>query len=421
MIVDSSALTEQVILDVVSSAYDSAGQRCSALRVLCVQEDNADSVIHMLKGAMQQLRIGNPLLLKTDIGPVIDLEAQSNIQKHIDQMRSKGHPVHQLMLNPGQDQSLTQGTFIPPTLIELPNLDDLQREVFGPVLHVIRYRYGQLEQLLEQVNAKGYGLTMGLHTRIDETIQTVIAHAEVGNLYINRNIVGAVVGVQPFGGEGLSGTGPKAGGPIYLYRLMQHCSAKKLVQPFATQTQVTQPAHQPLYDVFYTWAEKTFPQYQLQPCPAFCSGHHYELQGPTGESNQYVVLPRKRVLSLAEQEQDQIQQLAAIFAVGSQPVVLAENTFVLKYLSKMPKEIAQRFAVIRNIESGDFDAVLHHGTQAQLQHLQTQIAGRSGAIIGVTHLKPLDHDIPLERLVIERAISINTAAAGGNASLMTLN
>ncbi len=421
MIVDSSALTEQVILDVVSSAYDSAGQRCSALRVLCVQEDNADSVIHMLKGAMQQLRVGNPALLKTDIGPVIDLEAQSNIQKHIDQMRCKGHSVHQLMLNPEQDQSLAQGTFIPPTLIELPNLDDLQREVFGPVLHIIRYKYGQLEQLLEQINAKGYGLTMGLHTRIDETIQTVIAHAEVGNLYINRNIVGAVVGVQPFGGEGLSGTGPKAGGPIYLYRLMQHCSAKKLARPFATLAQVTQPAHQPLYEVFYQWAEKTFPQYQLQPCPAFCAGHHYELRGPTGESNQYVVLPRKRVLSLAEQEQDQIQQLAAIFAVGSQPVVLAENTFVLKYLSKMPKEIEQRFAVIQNIESADFDAVLHHGSKAQLQYLQTQIAARSGAIIGITHLKPLDHNIPLERLVIEHAISINTAAAGGNASLMTLN
>ncbi|MDD2946785.1 MAG: trifunctional transcriptional regulator/proline dehydrogenase/L-glutamate gamma-semialdehyde dehydrogenase [Acinetobacter sp.] len=421
MIVDSSALTEQVILDVVSSAYDSAGQRCSALRVLCVQEDNADSVIHMLKGAMQQLRVGNPALLKTDIGPVIDLEAQSNIQKHIDQMRSKGHSVHQLMLNPGQDQSLAQGTFIPPTLIELPNLNDLQREVFGPVLHIFRYKYGQLEQLLEQINAKGYGLTMGLHTRIDETIQTVITHAEVGNLYINRNIVGAVVGVQPFGGEGLSGTGPKAGGPIYLYRLMQHCSAKKLARPFATLAQVTQPAHQPLYEVFYQWAEKTFPQYQLQPCPAFCAGHHYELRGPTGESNQYVVLARKRVLSLAEQEQDQIQQLAAIFAVGSQPVVLTENTFVLKYLAQMPKEIAQRFAVIQNIESGDFDAVLHHGSKAQLQYLQTQIAARSGAIIGITHLKPLDHDIPLERLVIERAISINTAAAGGNASLMTLN
>ena len=370
---------------------------------------------------MQQLRVGNPFLLKTDIGPVIDLEAQSNIQKHIDQMRSKGHPVHQLMLNAAQDPSLNQGTFIAPTLIELPNLNDLQREVFGPVLHVIRYKYGQLQQLLEQINSKGYGLTMGLHTRIDETVQTVIAHAEVGNLYINRNIVGAVVGVQPFGGEGLSGTGPKAGGPIYLYRLMQHCSAKKLATPFATQSNATQPAHHPLYALFYRWAEKHFPHYQLKPCPAFCAGHHYELQGPTGESNQYVVLPRKRVLSLADQEQDQIQQLAAIFAVGSQPTILAENTFVLKYLPKMPKEIADSFAIIQSIETDDFDAVLHHGSKAQLQKLQTLIASRQGAIIGITHLKPLEHEIPLERLVIERAISINTAAAGGNASLMTLS
>ena len=205
---------------------------------------------------------------------MIDLEAQSNIQKHIDQMRSKGHPVHQLMLNAAQDPSLNQGTFIPPTLIELPNLNDLQREVFGPALHVIRYKYGQLQQLLEQINSKGYGLTMGLHTRIDETIQTVIAHAEVGNLYINRNIVGAVVGVQPFGGEGLSGTGPKAGGPIYLYRLMQHCSAKKLaqpfaIQPFATQSNATQPEHHPLYALFYSWAEKALSSLSIETVPCF--------------------------------------------------------------------------------------------------------------------------------------------------------
>ena len=420
MIVDSSALTEQVILDVVSSAYDSAGQRCSALRVLCVQEDNAESVISMLKGAMQQLRVGNPSLLKTDIGPVIDAEAQTNIQKHIHQMQSKGHAVHQLMFEAEQNSSLEQGTFIPPTLIELPNLNDLHREVFGPVLHMIRYKYGQLEQLLEQINHKGYGLTMGLHTRIDETIQTVITHAEVGNLYINRNIVGAVVGVQPFGGEGLSGTGPKAGGPIYLYRLMQHCSAKKLAQPFATQAQGTQPAHQALYSVFYDWAQANFPDYQITPSPAFCSGHHYELQGPTGESNQYMVLPRKRVLCLAELEHDQIQQFCAVFAVGSQPTVLAENTFILKYLQKMPAEIKNSFAIIKNIETDDFDAVLHHGSQAELQNLQLQIASRQGAILGITHLEPLQHNIPLERFVIERAISINTAAAGGNASLMTL-
>ncbi|MFN4093861.1 MAG: bifunctional proline dehydrogenase/L-glutamate gamma-semialdehyde dehydrogenase PutA, partial [Acinetobacter johnsonii] len=148
MIVDSSALTEQVVLDVVSSAYDSAGQRCSALRVLCVQEDNADAVIQMLKGAMQQLQVGNPYLLKTDIGPVIDAEAQENIQKHIDKMRQKGHRVHQLMRNDAQDSELDAGTFITPTLIELPNLNDLEREVFGPVLHVIRFNQGSLKQLL---------------------------------------------------------------------------------------------------------------------------------------------------------------------------------------------------------------------------------------------------------------------------------
>lgn len=419
MIVDSSALTEQVVLDVVNSAYDSAGQRCSALRVLCVQEDNLDAVRTMLKGAMQQLRVGNPILLKTDIGPVIDLEAQQNIQTHIQQMRSKGHKVHQLMFD--QDETeLTQGTFIPPTLIELPNLNDLEREVFGPVLHLISYKYGELEQLLEQINSKGYGLTMGLHTRIDETIQTVIARAEVGNLYINRNIVGAVVGVQPFGGEGLSGTGPKAGGPLYIYRLMQQLSEKKLAQPYAMRSDQAPIEHKPVQE-FKAWASKTFPTISLKAPSQITTGQSFSLQGPTGEENQYMILPRESVLSLAHTEQDQIQQILAILSVGSRPAVLAENTFVLKYLQTMPKAVAARFKVIQDIESGEFDAVLHHGDAAELIDLQKRIAARKGPIVGITHLNSGNHDIPVERLVLERAISINTAAAGGNASLMTMS
>ena len=419
MIVDSSALTEQVVLDVVNSAYDSAGQRCSALRVLCVQEDNLDAVRTMLKGAMQQLRVGNPILLKTDIGPVIDLEAQQNIQTHIQQMRSKGHKVHQLMFD--QDETeLTQGTFIPPTLIELPNLNDLEREVFGPVLHLISYKYGELEQLLEQINSKGYGLTMGLHTRIDETIQTVIARAEVGNLYINRNIVGAVVGVQPFGGEGLSGTGPKAGGPLYIYRLMQQLSEKKLAQPYAMRSDQAPIEHKPVQE-FKAWASKTFPTISLKAPSQIATGQSFSLQGPTGEENQYMILPRESVLSLAHTEQDQIQQILAILSVGSRPAVLAENTFVLKYLQTMPKAVAARFKVIQDIESGEFDAVLHHGDAAELIDLQKRIAARKGPIVGITHLNSGNHDIPVERLVLERAISINTAAAGGNASLMTMS
>lgn len=419
MIVDSSALTEQVVLDVVNSAYDSAGQRCSALRVLCVQEDNLDAVRTMLKGAMQQLRVGNPILLKTDIGPVIDAEAQQNIQTHIQQMRSKGHKVHQLMFD--QDETeLTQGTFIPPTLIELPNLNDLEREVFGPVLHLISYKYGELEQLLEQINSKGYGLTMGLHTRIDETIQTVIARAEVGNLYINRNIVGAVVGVQPFGGEGLSGTGPKAGGPLYIYRLMQQLSEKKLAQPYAMRSDQAPIEHKPVQE-FKAWASKTFPTISLKAPSQIATGQSFSLQGPTGEENQYMILPRESVLSLAHTEQDQIQQILAILSVGSRPAVLAENTFVLKYLQTMPKAVAARFKVIQDIESGEFDAVLHHGDAAELIDLQKRIAARKGPIVGITHLNSGNHDIPVERLVLERAISINTAAAGGNASLMTMS
>ncbi|ELO6156063.1 bifunctional proline dehydrogenase/L-glutamate gamma-semialdehyde dehydrogenase PutA, partial [Escherichia coli] len=421
MIVDSSALTEQVILDVVNSAYDSAGQRCSALRILCVQEDNAESVIRMLKGAMQQLNVGNPALLKTDIGPVIDAEAQTNIQNHIQKMRGKGYAVHQFMRNDAADTSLNQGTFIPPTLIELPNLNDLEREVFGPVLHIIRYPQGNVKSVVDQINAKGYGLTMGLHTRIDETINTVISTSEVGNLYINRNIVGAVVGVQPFGGEGLSGTGPKAGGPLYLYRLMQECSAKQLSTPFAVGKVLQAAPKNEVYEQFSAWVKKQFPQVKLPQVPALASGQVYELNGPTGESNQYTIVARHCVLSLAEQEQDQLVQLNAIFAVGSKAAVLADNVFALKHMSTMPKMVAEQFKVIQSIATGDFDAVLHHGTTTQVLELQTAIAQRSGAIVGITHLQPTEQNIPVERLVIERAISINTAAAGGNASLMTLN
>jgi len=419
MIVDSSALTEQVVLDVVNSAYDSAGQRCSALRVLCVQEDNLDTVRHMLKGAMQQLRVGNPVLLKTDIGPVIDAEAQQNIQKHIDQMRSKGHKVHQLMFN--QDASeLAQGTFIPPTLIELPNLNDLEREVFGPVLHLISYKAGQLPQLLDQINSKGYGLTMGLHTRIDETMQTVISKAHVGNLYINRNIVGAVVGVQPFGGEGLSGTGPKAGGPLYIYRLMHQVSEKKLAQPYAMNSaQAT--LENPLLQEFKAWVYKTFPTISLTTPAKITTGHSFSLQGPTGEENQYMILPRESVLSLATNDADQIQQLLAILSVGSRPAVLADNTFIFKHLQSMPAKVVKAIKVIKDIESGDFEAVLHHGDASALIDLQQRIATRQGPIVGITHLSSGNYEIPVERFVIEHAISINTAAAGGNASLMTMS
>ncbi len=424
MIVDSSALTEQVVLDVVNSAFDSAGQRCSALRILCVQEDNAKVLIDMLKGAMQQLLVGNPFILKTDIGPVIDGEAKQTIDQHIQKMRSKGYPVHQLALNQDVKSQLVlqNGTFVLPTLIELPNLDDLEREVFGPVLHVITYKHGEIQALLERINAKGYGLTMGLHTRIDETINTVVEHAEVGNLYINRNIVGAVVGVQPFGGEGLSGTGPKAGGPLYVYRLMNSCSEKSLSVPFGVQPDHHIRAERPkLFNELLSWAKQHLPEANFPAIDTVSVGQAFDLQGPTGETNRYMMLPRKRVLTVATNHVDVVHQMLAIFAVQSEVAILEGHSFMQSYASKLPQAIRQVIIEIGHVEHGNFDAVLHHGTADQLEKLQTQVAARQGAIVGITHMQDSSVRIPLERLLIEHAISINTAAAGGNASLMTIS
>jgi RHH-type proline utilization regulon transcriptional repressor/proline dehydrogenase/delta 1-pyrroline-5-carboxylate dehydrogenase len=198
--------------DVIISAFQSAGQRCSALRLLCLQEDIADKVMEMLKGAMAELTLGDPGDLGTDVGPVIDAAAQGVLNAHIEANRAR--VVHQLPL----PAATKNGTFVAPTVIRLDRVEDLTKEVFGPVLHVATWKAGELGQLVDRINASGYGLTTGLHSRIGEAADTVRATAKVGNLYVNRSRIGAVVGVQPFGGEGLSGTGPKAGGPHYLAR-----------------------------------------------------------------------------------------------------------------------------------------------------------------------------------------------------------
>ncbi|RJY10359.1 bifunctional proline dehydrogenase/L-glutamate gamma-semialdehyde dehydrogenase PutA [Aurantiacibacter aquimixticola] len=214
MIVDSSALPEQVTRDVVSSAFQSAGQRCSALRVLYLQEDVADTMLTMIKGAFEALVVGDPKHLSTDVGPVIDAEAQGKLQAHVAEMAEAGFPVWRLPL----PVECKDGHFVAPTIIEVGSILDIDEEQFGPILHVVRYPADGLRQVIDDINATGYGLTLGLHSRIVETRQFVESHARVGNFYVNRNQIGAVVGSQPFGGEGLSGTGPKAGGPHYVTR-----------------------------------------------------------------------------------------------------------------------------------------------------------------------------------------------------------
>lgn len=215
MLVDSSALLEQVVVDVISSAFNSAGQRCSALRVLFLQEEIAPRFLKMLCGAMAELTIGKPELLSTDIGPVIDEEARQMLLAHVKQMRTQGKLLYQMPLS----KECEHGTFFAPCVFEIASLDRLAREVFGPILHVVRYSSQQLDEVITAINNTGYGLTFGIQSRINQTIDYVCQRVRVGNIYVNRNIIGAVVGVQPFGGEGLSGTGPKAGGSHFLPRL----------------------------------------------------------------------------------------------------------------------------------------------------------------------------------------------------------
>lgn len=217
MIADSTALPEQLVRDVITSAFGSAGQRCSALRVLFVQEDIADVVLTMLKGAMAELVIGDPNLLSTDVGPVIDREAEKVLLAHIEKMRRVAHLVYQCELPEGLDH----GTFVGPAAFELSELALLEREVFGPILHIVRFKADKMDAVIDSINRLGYGLTFGIQSRIGETVDHIQRHIKAGNIYVNRNIIGAVVGVQPFGGSGLSGTGPKAGGPHYLTRLCQ--------------------------------------------------------------------------------------------------------------------------------------------------------------------------------------------------------
>ncbi|UTL81706.1 trifunctional transcriptional regulator/proline dehydrogenase/L-glutamate gamma-semialdehyde dehydrogenase [Pseudomonas putida] len=429
MIVDSSALTEQVVIDVVSSAFDSAGQRCSALRVLCLQEDSADRVIEMLKGAMAESRLGNPDRLAVDIGPVIDAEAKAGIEKHIQGMREKGRPVYQVAIADAAETK--RGTFVMPTLIELESFDELKREIFGPVLHVVRYNRRNLDQLIEQINNSGYGLTLGVHTRIDETIAKVVENANAGNMYVNRNIVGAVVGVQPFGGEGLSGTGPKAGGPLYLYRLLSTRPADAIGRHFQQQDGEGKPdrtLHDQLIKPLHglkAWAQSN----QLADLAALCdqfasqsqSGIARLLPGPTGERNSYTILPREHVLCLADNEADLLAQLAAVLAVGSS-AVWADSEPGKALRARLPRELQAKVKLVAdwNKDEVAFDAVIHHGDSDQLRSVCQQVAKRAGAIVGVHGLSSGDHQIALERLVIERAVSVNTAAAGGNASLMTI-
>lgn len=354
MIVDSSALLEQTVDDVVSSAFQSAGQRCSALRILCIQEDIADEFVNLLKGAIEVLKVGDPINMETDIGPVVDPAAKAMILEHIRQLDRNAQKVGEASIPQNSD-----GHFIAPAAYELDSFSELDREIFGPVLHIVRFKASEKSTMIEQINASGYGLTMGIHSRIDNICDDLIEKAKVGNIYVNRNQIGAVVGVQPFGGHGLSGTGPKAGGPLYLYRLSR---------------------------LAHNNVEKPTFNYNMLCLPS-----------PAGETNHYSVEPRGKILAMFMPDD-----------------VNSENA--LQMAQEMGNQVTIHDpATDKNIALSDpqYQAILISANHPDLVEIGKQVAKRNGAILPI-----IATDDSIDRYVVEKTVTRNIAAAGGDISLL---
>lgn len=378
MIVDSTALPEQAVRDIVASAFQSAGQRCSALRCLYLQKDVAEIFKTMLFGAMDQLHIGVPNDFRTDVGPIIDETAKARIDAYIEIAKNEGRLVKQL-------DAPEQGTFVAPTVIAVNGIEDMQEEIFGPVLHIATYDADELDDVIAAINATGYGLTFGFHSRIDDRVQHVIDHVEAGNIYINRNQIGAVVGSQPFGGDGMSGTGPKAGGPKYIRRFMK---PDVIAKPVQSGDRVSLEA-----------IEQAFAKLD--------DTHTHELEakqlpGPTGESNKWSLYPRGRVLCLGPGLDDVKVQLEAARALGCQALAVAPD---------VQDGLDGVIQVDVLTEVSRLDAVVSFGNNAK--ELRKALAEREGAIVPLLCEK--DFALWLTR---EKHVCIDTTAAGGNAELL---
>ena len=372
MIVDSTALAEQAVRDVVQSAFQSAGQRCSALRCLYVQKDIAPNFREMLFGAMDALQIGDPWSVETDVGPVIDAEAKDGIDAYLAMARADGTVLKKM---PAPDT----GHFVAPTVIAVNGVLDLEREIFGPVLHLATFSADQIDAVIDDINHSGYGLTFGLHTRIDDRVQHIVERLHVGNIYVNRNQIGAIVGSQPFGGEGMSGTGPKAGGPEYLSR-------------FTVRAQVSypDPTERPFIDaetVQRRLDSKTQPRRHVD---------REALPGPTGESNRLSRFARPPVLCLGPGEDATEHQTRAVEALGG---VAVAATGMLK-----PEDLTALTG---------FSGVVWWGDATVARAYAQALAARKGAILPL-----IIGAIEAADVLLERHVCVDTTASGGNAELL---
>ncbi len=372
MIVDSTALAEQAVRDVVQSAFQSAGQRCSALRCLYVQKDIAPGFRDMLFGAMDALRVGDPWSISTDVGPVIDAEAKAEIDAYLAEAKADGRMLRQLDIP-------QTGHFVPPSVVEVRGVLDLEREIFGPVLHLASFEAEQIDGVIEDINHSGYGLTFGLHTRIDDRVQHIVERLHVGNIYVNRNQIGAIVGSQPFGGEGLSGTGPKAGGPDYLARFVARPPVsypKPAEAPFVRRDEV-----QKLLDAAVA------PDRHLTRAA---------LPGPTGESNRLSRFARPPLLCLGPGQEAAEHQARAAKSLGGVAVAVPQ---LLK-----PEDLT---------ELQGFGGAVWWGAPEKARAYGQALAAREGAILPL-----ITGTIEVSDVLLERHVCVDTTASGGNAELL---
>lgn len=369
MLVDSTALPEQAVRDILASGFQSAGQRCSALRCLYLQEDVADTITDMLFGAMDDLALGDPWSLATDVGPVIDGKAQSGIRAYVEDARREGRLLKELAA-PGQ------GTFIAPTVLSVTGIAQMPREIFGPILHIATFKAAEIDAVIAAINATGYGLTFGLHSRIDDRVQRIVEGLHMGNTYVNRNQIGAVVGSQPFGGEGLSGTGPKAGGPQYLTRFTQG------PVPVALPDKATTTAR----DLATALAA---------PWPAVAPVIH-DLPGPTGESNRLTLTPRAPLLCLGPGRAASLAQAQAVRELGGHAV-------------EAPGLTPDTLTTLQGFSG----ALWWGGAEDGRAHAQA-LARRPGPILPLIAMPDAGHTS------LERHLCIDTTASGGNAQLLAV-
>jgi RHH-type proline utilization regulon transcriptional repressor/proline dehydrogenase/delta 1-pyrroline-5-carboxylate dehydrogenase len=382
MIVDSTALPERAVSDIIASAFQSAGQRCSALRLLYLQEDIADRFLTMLYGAMDELKLGDPWQFDTDVGPLISDDARRDIQAYIDSAEQQSRLLKKVAIP-------SIGHFVAPTVIKVDGISDMAKEIFGPVLHVATFKAGEIDQLVDAINASGYGLTFGLHTRIDDRVEKITNGLNVGNMYVNRNQIGAVVGSQPFGGENLSGTGPKAGGPHYLKRFVT--GDQDVPEDVVTGIEVSIDKLQNAIDALSDQRQQLSSRY---------------LPGPTGESNKLSVFSIGRVLCLGPTPELAKAQADAAQSVGCQTLIVCPNAAGEYSLDGF---LAR--AMLTDLKN--FSAVICNSDASDLSQIRKALAARSGALIPLLSEKNI-----AERCVIERHLCIDTTAAGGNVALL---